>query len=109
MKKLMIFCVTLSIAAISGAVVLKGLIERQLMNPQLVANEQALAGYEVGDGDKGTCGYISWTGDTWACECNITQSIALAMFDHWGCQQNWCCDSCPDTAYCSNGGQDYCY
>ena len=48
MKKLIILCVTLSIAAISGAVVLKSLMERQWMSPELMANEQALAGIDGG-------------------------------------------------------------
>ena len=43
MKKFMIFGVTLSFAVISGAVLLRSLQERQLTNPQLTANEQALA------------------------------------------------------------------
>ena len=117
MKKLLIYCVTLSIAAISGAVVLKGLQERQLTNSQLVANEQALAQDPPNDKDEeldggggpgsGTCGYISWTGDTWACECNVNYDIAYGQFVHWGRQKNWCCDGCQGSSYCGNNCSDY--
>ena len=97
MKKLIIFCVTLSIAAISGAVVLKGLQERQWMNPELVANEQALAAYA--DDALGTCGVLYNDIDYGlSAVCGISKTDALYIFDI--CGVNWCCDSCPSTWYC---------
>ena len=132
MKKTLTICFAISAFAISGALLLKSIQEKNMSDPLLLANVAALATasndcppetcsaeevcvcafefngfcleWECIPGDGGTCGSTGWTGDSWFTVCNVSKEEAMENFYWWDTPHKWwCCDSCPTTWYCGNG------
>ena len=114
MRKLMIFCVSISAFAICVAMVLKLTYEQRWSDPLLIENAVALAqdngegamnpDEEGGSGGgSGTCGAKAWTGDSWEIVCKVSYAYAMMVYNWWNTPYKWwCCDSCSSSTYCGN-------
>ncbi|HMV07442.1 MAG TPA: hypothetical protein PKL56_11620 [Cyclobacteriaceae bacterium] len=56
----------------------------------------------VEDGGSGTCGFSVNVSGVQVVGCNVTKAQAQQNVANYG--GHWCCDSCPTTSYCGNGG-----